>query len=96
MDNQYLLQLTEMLKQHYASDVVQKGNNDLTNGDCHVDTLEKFYQEIMLIIINTPPHNHVKSLNVYLDSKQNIQKIEYNYCDDFECINFAAINFFWN
>ena len=65
MDNQYLLQLTEMLKRHYASDVIQKSNNDIINGDRSVNTLEKFYQEIMLIIINTPPHNHVKSLNVY-------------------------------
>lgn len=95
MDNKYLQNLLEMLKDHYKNEILQNGKSDIICEDDYSIETEKFNQGIVEAIFNTPPTSYVKSINVYMDESHNILKIEYSYCDFFECINSIAINLFW-
>ena len=94
MDNYYYEHLVNMLKDHKANELRQKGKSDIEPED-YVEKVEKWYEQIFDIIVHNPPSGYVRSINVFVDSFQTIKNIKYNYCDKMDYPEYLSIQLFW-
>lgn len=93
MDNYYYEHLVNMLKDHIANELRQKGKSDIEPVD-YVESVEKWYKQIFDFVEKNQPSDFVRSINVFQDSKQTIKKVEYVYSDDKNFTEYLSINVF--
>lgn len=93
-DKKYLSHLMSTLDEHKRKVLKQEGGSDIESFDYH-QKFEKWYMQIIDYINKNPPEYYVKSINVTQDSGQLIKSINYNYCTEFEHVDYVAINIFW-
>ena len=93
-DKKYLNHLMSTLDEHKRNVLKQAGRSDIETSD-YQQEFEKWYMQIIDYINKNPPEYYVKSINIIQDSCQIIKSINYNYCTEFQHVDYVAINIFW-
>lgn len=93
-DKKYLSHLMSTLDEHKRNVLKQAGRSDIESSD-YQQEFEKWYMQIIDYINKNPPEYYVKSIKIIQDSGQLIKSINYNYCTEFEHVDYVAINIFW-
>ena len=92
--NEYINQIYTSLAEHKANALRQYGKSDLDSLD-YKENAEEWYSQIIDLVNNNPPEYYVKSINIYQDSSQHVERISYDYCDKTDFVQCVSLSIFW-
>ena len=92
--NEYMEQIYMSLDMHKANALKQYGKSDLDSPD-YKQNVEEWYSQIIDLVNENPPEEYVRSINIYQNSSQYVERISYDYCDKKDFVRCISLGIIW-